>query len=201
MSVLERIAEFVRRETGIVLPPARETAILAAVARAAPGLDPGAFLRAASDPAGGRGLVDRLIDEVTVQETTFLRDRYQLNAIGWHSLLQAARAAGSGTIRVWSVGCASGEEAYTLALLAAEAPWPVDVLGTDISGAALAAAAAGRYRERAVRALEPPLRSRYLDLQADGSTWSATASAAGCASGGTTSRVTRNRPAVRPAST
>jgi type IV pilus assembly protein PilK len=149
--------------------------------------------------------VDCLIDEVTVQETTFLRDRYQLNAIGWHSLLQAARAAGSGTIRVWSVGCASGEEAYTLALMAAEAfapaPGPVDVLGTDISGAALAAAAAGRYRERAVRALEPPLRSRYLDLQADGSTWSATASAAGCASGGTTSRVTRNRPAVRPAST
>jgi chemotaxis protein methyltransferase CheR len=173
MSVLERIAEFVRRETRIVLPPARETAILAAVARAAPGLDPGAFLRAASDPAGGRGLVDCLIDEVTVQETTFLRDRYQLNAIGWHSLLQAARAAGSGTIRVWSVGCASGEEAYTLALMAAEAfapaPGPVDVLGTDISGAALAAAAAGRYRERAVRALEPPLRSRYLDLQADGS--------------------------------
>jgi chemotaxis protein methyltransferase CheR len=173
VSVLAEITEFVRRETGIVLPPGRETAILAAVARASPGLDPGEFLRAASDPAGGRALVDRLIDEVTVQETTFLRDRDQLGAIAWHSLLQAARAAGSATVRVWSVGCASGEEAYTLALLAAEAfapaRVPVDVLGTDISRAALSAAAAGRYRERAVRALEPSRRLRYLDLQADGS--------------------------------
>jgi chemotaxis protein methyltransferase CheR len=173
MNVLAGITEFVRRETGIVLPPGRETAILAAVARASPGLDPRTFLRAASDPEGGRDLVDRLIDEVTVQETAFLRDRYQLDAIAWHRLLQVARTAGSETIRVWSVGCASGEEAYTLALLAAEAfapvPAPVDVLGTDISGTALAAAAVGQYRERAVRAVEAPLRLRYLDLQADGS--------------------------------
>jgi chemotaxis protein methyltransferase CheR len=74
---------------------------------------------------------------------------------------------------VWSAGCASGEEAYTLALLAAEAfapgPPPVDVLGTDVSGAALAAATAGRYGERSVRGIEPALRERYLERQADGS--------------------------------
>ncbi len=173
MTALTAIAELVRRETGIVLPTARSKAILAAVHRAAPGLDPAAFVRAASDPKGGRDLVNRLIDEVTVQETAFVRDRAQLEAIAWHSLLQVARAAESRTIRVWSAGCASGEEAYTLALLAAEAfapaQPPIDVLGTDISGAALAAAATGRYRERAVRALEPSLRRHYLDRQADGS--------------------------------
>jgi chemotaxis protein methyltransferase CheR len=173
MNALAGIAEFIRRETGIVLPPARETAILAAVARAAPELDPGTFVRAASAPEADRRLMDRLIDEVTVQETAFLRDRRQLDTIAWHRLLEAARAAGSGTIRAWSAGCASGEEAYTLALLAAEAfapaRAPVDVLGTDISGAALAAATAGRYRERAVRALDPSLRLRYLDQQPDGS--------------------------------
>ena len=167
------IAEFVRREAGIVLPSTREAAILAALNRAAPGLSPDSFLRAVSDPPSGRALVERLIDEVTVQETSFVRDRAQFDSIPWHRLLQVARAAGSGTIRVWSAGCANGEEAYTLALLAAEAfapaPPPVDVLGTDISGAAVAAAMAGRYRERSVRALEPTLRQRYLDRQADGS--------------------------------
>jgi len=172
MNAVAGIAGLVRRETGMVLPATRDAAILAAADRAAPGLDPGAFVAAASDP-GGRGLLDRLIDQVTVQETAFVRDSDQLGAIPWHRLLQAARAAGSGTIRVWSAGCASGEEAYTLALLAAEAfgqaPAPVGVLGTDISGAALAAAAAGRYHERAVRDLEPALRLRYLDRQADGS--------------------------------
>jgi chemotaxis protein methyltransferase CheR len=173
MTLAADIADLVRRETGIVLPAAREAAVIAAVRRAAPRLDPAAFVRAASGLQGDRGLVRRLIDEVTVQETAFVRDRAQLDEIAWHGLLQAASAAGSRTIRVWSAGCASGEEAYTLALLAAEAfgpgPPPVDVLGTDVSGAAVAAATAGRYGERAVRGLEPALRERYLDRQADGS--------------------------------
>jgi chemotaxis protein methyltransferase CheR len=172
-SPLAEITELLRRETGIALPAAREAALHAALRRAAPGTDPGAFWRAISDPASGRGLLDRLIDEVTVQETTFARDRGQLDTIDWHSLQRAARAAGSPTIRVWSAGCATGEEAYTLALLADEAfapaHAPVDVLGTDISVAALAAAAAGQYRERAVRAVAAPSRGRYLDPQADGS--------------------------------
>jgi chemotaxis protein methyltransferase CheR len=170
---IARITELVRRETGLTVPAARQGALVAALRRAAPGLDTGAFLRAVADPGRRRALVDALIDEVTIRETTFARDRRQLEAIAWHSLLQGARAAGSRTIRVWSAGCASGEEAYTLALLASEAfasrHAPVDVLGTDISGAALAAAAAGQYRERAVHALEAPLRARYLDRQADGS--------------------------------
>jgi chemotaxis protein methyltransferase CheR len=173
MTGLDEIAGLVRQETGIVLPVAREAAILAALGRAAPGLDPEAFVRAAADPRAGPSLVDRLIDEVTVQETAFARDRHQLDAIDWPRLLRAALAAGSATVRAWSAGCASGEEAYTLALLAAEAfapaAPPVDVLGTDISGAALAAAEAGRYRERSVRGLEPALRERYLDRQQDGS--------------------------------
>jgi len=169
--ILAEITRLVRRETGIVLPAARQTAILAAVRRAAPGHDPGAFVRAAARP--GSDLVDRLIDEVTVQETAFARDRGQLDEIAWHSLLEGARARGGGTVRVWSAGCASGEEAYTLALLAAEAfapdPAPVEVLGTDISRAALATAEAGRYGARTVRGLAAPLRQRYLDRQADGS--------------------------------
>jgi chemotaxis protein methyltransferase CheR len=173
MTVAGQIADLIREQTGVVLPAARESAIAAAVARAAPGLDPAAFLCAVSGPQGDRGLMQRLIDEVTVQETAFVRDRSQFDEIAWHGLLEADVAAGSRTIRVWSAGCASGEEAYTLALLAAEAfapgPPPVDVLGTDVSGGALAAAAAGRYRERAVRGLEPSLRERYLDRQADGS--------------------------------
>jgi chemotaxis protein methyltransferase CheR len=169
---LTLLADVVRRETGIVTPSARTGTLRAAVARAAPGLDPAAFLAVLSDPAHRDEALKRLIDEVTTKETAFVRDRGQLDAIGWHQLLDRARAAGSRAIRVWSAGCASGEEPYTLALLADEVlgpmPPPVDVLGTDVSGAALAAAAAGRYRERAVRALGEPQRDRYLDRAADG---------------------------------
>jgi chemotaxis protein methyltransferase CheR len=169
---LGEIAELVRRETGIVTPPVRRAALSAAVARAAPGLDAGAVLAVLADRAHRGELLKRLIDEVTTKETSFVRDRGQLDTIRWHALLGSARAAGSRAIRVWSAGCASGEEPYTLALLAHEAfgpmPPPVEVLGTDVSAAALAAAAAGRYQERAVRALGAPQRDRYLDRHPDG---------------------------------
>jgi chemotaxis protein methyltransferase CheR len=170
-NALGEIAELVRREIGITLTSSQETALRAALGRAAPGLDHRAFLREAADPLRGRALVQRLIDEVTIKETTFLRDRRQLDAIAWHGLLEVARAAGSGTIRVWSAGCATGEEPYTLALLAAEAfgtanP-PVDVLATDVSNAALAAATLGVYRERAVGALDQTSRRRFLEQGLD----------------------------------
>jgi chemotaxis protein methyltransferase CheR len=170
---LGQVASLVSRETGIALPAGREDALRTALRRAAPGADPAGFLRAVADPDQGAQLLGRLIDEVTVQETFFARDVAQLRVIPWASL-RAWRARGGpgGPIRVWSAGCATGEEAYTLALEATLAlgasPAPVDVLGTDISPAALAAAAAGRYGERAVRLLAPAVREHYLSHQPDG---------------------------------
>lgn len=170
---LATVVELVRRETGITIAEGGHRALQSALRRAAPELAPDAFVRAVADPVRGRELLDRLIDEVTVQESSFVRDRGQLDGIPWHALLDQARAAGAPAIRVWSVGCATGEEPYSLALLAAEELGPgsprVDVLGTDISAAALAAAAVGWYRERAVRGLDPALRARYLAHQGDGS--------------------------------
>ena len=170
-SDLARLSELIRTETGIALSPGQERALRVAVNRAGAGLDQDRFLAAVSGPARGR-LLDRLIDEITIQETTFVRDREQLDAISWRALLRTARAGGRDRIRVWSAGCATGEEPYTLALLAAEAfapvRAPVNVLGTDISRTALDAAASGRYRERAVGALDGALRQRYLERQDDG---------------------------------
>lgn len=170
---LAAVAELIRRETGIAMAGRENNALRAALRRVAPGLPPDAFMRAVSDPVRGRQLLERLIDEVTVQETSFVRDRGQLDEIPWQRLRDGAHAAGSAVIRVWSVGCATGEEPYTLALLAAEklgpGPAPVDVLGTDISRSALAAAAAARYHERTVRGLDGGLRDRYLTHHADGS--------------------------------
>jgi len=169
---LAQLAALIHRTTGMMMPPGRETALRLAVARAAPGLEPEDYLLATRDPVYGPGLVDRLIDEITVHETSFARDMPQLSTIDWRALHRAARAAGSDTIRVWSAGCATGEEAYTLALLAisefAPGTVPVDILGTDISGAVITAAETGRYRPRAVRTLDPRLRGRYLERLADG---------------------------------
>ena len=165
-SLLREVAGLLRAESGISLKVSQEAALRSALRRVQPGLDPLGFLRLAADPLGGPEIVQRLIDEVTVKETSFLRDNRQLETISWRLLLEGARAAGRHTIRAWSAGCATGEEVYSLALLAAEAfnapSPPVDILGTDISGAALAAALEGRYRARSVGPLPAAVRQRYF---------------------------------------
>lgn len=165
-TLLREVAGLLRAECGITLKQSQEAALRTAIRRVAPGLDPLGFLRLAADPLGGPEIVQRLIDEVTVKETSFLRDKRQLETISWRLLLEGAHAAGSHTIRAWSAGCATGEEVYTLALLAAEALGPgsppVDILGTDVSGAAVAAAVGGSYRARSVSPLPAALRQRYF---------------------------------------
>jgi chemotaxis protein methyltransferase CheR len=112
-------------------------------------------------------VLNRLVDEVTVQETYFFREMRDLEAIDWRLLQERAREGGSGVVRIWVAACATGEEAYTLAILASEAfgplGTPVAILGTDVSPAALARATAGEgYSPRSVRTLPHRLRDRYL---------------------------------------
>jgi chemotaxis protein methyltransferase CheR len=168
---LDEVAVVLRRETGIRIERSQHPFLRAALERATPGVDARGFLRAVEDPVRGRGTIARLVDAVTIKETYFLREPRQLDAIPWRLLLERARHAGSRDVRVWSAACATGEEAYTLALLACEALGemdpPVDILGTDISTVALEGALAGRYGERAMTAVEPVLRSRYFDEDGD----------------------------------
>ncbi len=168
---LDAIVDLVRRVAGVRLEQSRHHALRAALARAWPGVPHAEILRRALDPATGPATVAKLIDEVTIKETSFLRDRRQLTSIDWHDLCARARDAGTGVVRVWSVACATGEEPYSLALLACEAlassAPPVRILATDVSAAALAVAAAGRYRDRAAQSVEEPLRSRYLERVGD----------------------------------
>jgi chemotaxis protein methyltransferase CheR len=163
MSVaLSEIARMIQRESGIELKPSQLPSLQAAIARVDRGLTAEALL----DRAYSTEVLRQLIDEITIRETFFFRHRSELDAIDWYSLLDAARAGGSGVVRVWVAGCASGEEAYTVAILACEAfacpSPPVRVLATDIAPTALEQAAAGRYGERAMRTVHAGLRERYF---------------------------------------
>jgi chemotaxis protein methyltransferase CheR len=168
---LGQVAALVYRESGIRLGERQYDFLLAALGRIGPGSEPEAFLRGVADPLHSRQLLTRLIEEVTVKETSFLRDRGQLASIDWQHLLENARARGDQRVRVWTAPCATGEEAYSLALLACEAfgpAPPVSILATDISADALAHARLGSYRSRSLRELDPAMRARYLRVEADG---------------------------------
>lgn len=171
-TALSEVAAIVYRESGIRISERQHSFLLAALERVGTGPTPEGFLRSYADPLLRAQLRTRLIDEVTVKETSFLRDHHQLGTIDWQRLLAGARADGSEQIRIWTAACATGEEAYSLALLAHEAfapdPPPVSILATDISAAALAYARAGVYRARSVRELSPAARSRYFRDEAGG---------------------------------
>jgi chemotaxis protein methyltransferase CheR len=163
MNLLAEVARLVYAQSGIVLKESQYASLRDAIRRASGTSDPAAFLRLAGDPLEGAAAVARLIEETTVQETYFFREREQLEAIDWHGL-----AARSGVIRIWDTACATGEEAYTLALLATEAfgaEPPVRIVATDISAEALARARVGEYGARAVREVGAPLRKRYFETR------------------------------------
>lgn len=99
---------------------------------------------------------------LTIGETYFFRDPGVFDAIATHVLrpLIAQRRATTRHLRVWSAGCATGQEAYSLAMLLASLipdwpEWNIFILGTDINTAALAAARTGSYGRWSVRAALP----------------------------------------------
>jgi chemotaxis methyl-accepting protein methylase len=165
---IRRLASLVADECGFRV--ARDEQLQQALAAAAPGIEADAFLRLATDPRDGGEALARLIDVLTVKETFFFRDSAQLEAIDFGALLAAARADGRDSINAWVAGCASGEEVYTLTLLALQhfgAAAPIRVLGTDISRSALATAQLGHFRGRSVALLPADLRNRWFEQLPD----------------------------------
>jgi chemotaxis protein methyltransferase CheR len=112
----------------------------------------------------------RLVGHLTVGETYFFRDRASLAALEQHvlpSLIAARRAQGILQLRIWSAGCATGEEPYSLAilldrLLPDRSDWRLLILATDINPDALQAARRGLYRPWSFRATPAWLRERYF---------------------------------------
>lgn len=107
-----------------------------------------------------------LIDTLTVRETFFWREVDQVRALVDVLLPQHANQHPATTLRIWSAACASGEEPLTIALALHEAGWferlSIEIVGSDISAAALAQARTGLYPERSLRNLPPTLRQRYF---------------------------------------
>jgi chemotaxis protein methyltransferase CheR len=111
--------------------------------------------------------LDALLEDLVVHESYFDRDLEQLRLVDELVLAELART--TEPIRVWSAGCASGEEPYTLAfMLAARSLLQrATILATDLSRPALARARAGRYRAWAVRTGANSPAMRYLVRSGD----------------------------------
>jgi chemotaxis protein methyltransferase CheR len=117
----------------------------------------------------------RLLDEVTIQETHFFRNPPQMQALRQHVLPELIRLASTSgrRLRIWSAGCSTGEEPYTIAMMLRELlpnmdGWDVQVLATDISESALGAARSATYNDRAVQLASPEERERFFLTTGEG---------------------------------
>jgi chemotaxis protein methyltransferase CheR len=108
----------------------------------------------------------QLVDELTINETYFFRERAQLGALISEILPELRAQRGGRPVCIWSAGCSSGEEPYSVVMLAREAGFVpgVDfrVYASDISQRMLRRAREGVYRETSFRETEPALRERYF---------------------------------------
>ena len=149
-----RIGELAHLFAGLVFPPNRQPSAEAGMRRAMRVLhisDPPALLRAVEVPGDAR---DAVLAELTVGESYFFRDSAQLDLLTSEILPARMAAYGpSRPLRIWSAGCASGEEPHTLAIMLREQRWPhpARIIGTDIARPRLAAARRGRYTRWALR--------------------------------------------------
>jgi chemotaxis protein methyltransferase CheR len=108
---------------------------------------------------------------VTTNETFFYRDLPQLHEFASTIIPDVAKAnASTSRIRVWSAACSSGDEPYTLAMMMLEHPalanWTLELMGSDISETALAAARTAVYGSYAIRNVPPLLVHKYFRREA-----------------------------------
>ncbi len=117
--------------------------------------------------------IQKLINDITINETYFFRDFDQLDIYSETTLPILIREKdNTRTIRVWSAGCSTGEEAYTLAIILLEllpdpSHWNIEITGTDINSKVLDGAKRGLYNERSVKDVPDEYLTRYFKLYKD----------------------------------
>ena len=141
----------------------------------------------------GRQELASLVENLTVNETSFFRNRPQLDLFQKNileDLLRRKQERRDWTLRIWSAGCSTGQEPYSLAMMVCDAlayyylrnplpfempspkplippPWKVEILASDINFTVLRTAQEAIYQESQMEGVEYPYRLRYFDKVGD----------------------------------
>lgn len=102
--------------------------------------------------ARDEGLIGAVVDALLNNESSFFRDQHVFHTLAHDVLPAIAQTRPDKVMRIWSAGCSSGQEAYSLAMIFAREPerwagWRIQILGTDISSTMIARARAGLYSQ------------------------------------------------------
>lgn len=116
---------------------------------------------------------EEVVEQCTTNETYFFREDYQLRSFRSEVLpILAEQAKGRKRLSIWSAGCSTGEEVYSIAILILESglfrDWEVRVYGSDVSRRCVAAARRAVYGPSAFRTTPPDLKRKYFVEHTDG---------------------------------
>ncbi|MEO8669915.1 MAG: protein-glutamate O-methyltransferase CheR [Tahibacter sp.] len=173
-----RWAELLERRTGVVVPPARKaflvTAVRGRMRETGHVRFEDYFLDLHKVPEGAIEWIT-LVDRLTVHETHFFRHAPSFDLIANEWLPRVVQSGSQTALHAWSVGCATGEEAYTLAMVLdrhisaiRDARVYFGVTATDVSQPALAVGRNGLYPRSRLAEIPPDYRERYVEeLDAD----------------------------------
>lgn len=174
-----RIAEFLHETTGILLTEANDRMVYARLAARVLELGLDSFSAYLDQALGPRETDerDRFISALTTNTTHFYRESHHFDFLEtqvFPGLIERARSGER--IRIWSAGCSTGEEPYSLAICLLKAfpdapSHDLKILATDLDRAALARATAATYAPNSVRDMSPALLSLGFDRVAGSDQW------------------------------
>ena len=163
-----KVAEIVGAHTGLSFESTRRADAETGIRRAMERVGVADVSRYVELLESGRVPLDDLVTELTVGETYFFREPAHFEFIRKNVFPEVLRRRGGDhVLRLWSAGCATGEEAYSLALLLEEMALEGHVLATDISRAALKRAREAAYRRWSMRGLDDAFVHRFFRQAGD----------------------------------
>jgi chemotaxis protein methyltransferase CheR len=162
----EAVRDLVGRKTGIALSDVKSDMVYSRLARRlrANGMtDFPSYLAMLEDPESAE--LEHFLNALTTNLTAFFREAHHFDHLAEQALPTLLEQAGRNRIRIWSAGCSTGEEPYTLAMVAREvlpASADVRVLATDVDTEVLARAESGIYAADRVKGLSRERLQRHF---------------------------------------
>ncbi len=175
---LSVISKFVRDLSGIVLDTSKSYLVESRLGPLAEEYNcknySELYFKARQDPS--KRIANRIVDAITTNETFFFRDnspfellRHKVIPDTIDRIMDSPRASFP-TMKIWSAACSTGQEVYSVAIILKELlgddikRWRIQLVGTDISDAAIAQASYGRYNKTEIsRGLRPDQLKKYFE--------------------------------------
>ncbi len=167
------IRDLVMEKTGIVLSDSKKELVYSRISRRLRDLGMNSFSQYRSYIASGHEAeMEQFTNAITTNLTSFFREMHHFDYLAKEFLPEFRKRNKGKTLRIWSAGCSTGEEVYSIAMTLHEAlsdisQWDIKILATDLDSEVLATAASGVYAKDRINSLPQEKLKRWF-LQGKG---------------------------------